>query len=149
MRPAMLALSTFRRSDNAVRLAIEKASAEGRDLVVVFVADVNLARYLVGSDLTLYPQIRESFEEELLEEHRQMGQEAAEAIVRDAEAKGLTVRTYVEIGRFALKCLEVVERERPEFIVTTRSKRPAWVKRFFGSPVDYLIAHAGCPVMEA
>jgi nucleotide-binding universal stress UspA family protein len=32
-------------------------------------------------------------------------------------------------------------------IITTRSKRPEWVRRFFGSPVDDLIRKAGCPVV--
>ncbi len=148
MRPIMLALSTFRQSNEAIRLAIEKAK-EGKNLMVFFVADVNLARYLIGTDLGLFPELRESYEEEVLEKHRKSGEEIVKSITQKAEQYGIEVKTKVEIGRFALKCLEVVRQENPEVIITTRSRRPEWVKKFFGSPVDYLIANAGCPVIEA
>jgi nucleotide-binding universal stress UspA family protein len=146
--PVMLALSTFRRSDKAIDLAMERAGECGR-LLILLVADVNLARYLIGADLGLYPEIRRQCEDELLEEHERQGREHVEAIAERAREQGLEVSTHVSVGRFALLCLEVVERESPCLIVTTRSRRPAWVRRFFGSPVDHLIAHAPCPVIEA
>ena len=145
--PVMLTLSTFRRAQRAIDLAIEKA-AEGNELVVVYVADANLARYFIGTDIGLYPELKERCEEEVLREHQQKGKEVAGIIAQKAEARGITVRTYVSIGRFALECLKVIEKEKPKVIVTTRSQRPAWVRRFFGSPVDHLIAEAPCPVIE-
>jgi len=144
----MLALSTFRQSDHAVDLAIEKAREFGR-LVVVHVADMNLARYFIETDIGLYPELKEKCEAEVLREHEQQGREAVRAIAEKAEAEGIEVTSCVRVGRFALVCLEVVIEEKPDVIVTTRSKRPAWVRRFFGSPVDHLIAEAGCPVIEA
>jgi len=148
MRPIMLALSTFRKSDEAIRLAIEKAR-EGKNLIVLFVVDVNLARYLIGADLSLFPELRESCEEEALKKYRKSGEELVKSIVQKSQQYGIEVKTKIETGRFALTCLEVVKQENPECIVTTRSRRPEWVKRFFGSPVDYLIANAGCSVIEA
>lgn len=148
MRPIMLALSTFRESDKAIQLAIEESRKTGR-LVVVFVADVNLARYFIGTDVGMFPELRESYEEEVLKEHRARGEEIARVIEEKAVEHGIMVRTRVEIGRFGLVCLDVARAENPQLIITTRSKRPKWVKRFFGSPVDDLIAHAGCPVVEA
>ena len=146
--PVMLALSTFRRSDAAVDLALERAAGPGR-LVVVYVADKNLARYFVGSDIGTYPGLKEKCEEELLEEHERAGRHHVEEVALRARERGLEVTTHVQRGRFAVVCLEIAGRERPSLVVTTRSNRPAWVKRFFGSPVDYLIAHIGCPVQEA
>jgi len=146
--PVMLALSTFRRSDQAVDRAIDKA-AESGSLVVAYVADVNLARYLIGTDVGLYPELQRKCEEELLQEHEQQGREHVAAIRDRATAGGIQVTSHVRVGRFALVCLEIAEKEGPVLIVTTRSRRPAWVRRFFGSPVDHLIAHAGCPVLEA
>lgn len=146
MKPIMLALSTFRQSEKAVDLAIEKAG-ESKRLVVVYVVDVNLARYLIG--LEVPPDVKEKCEEELLKEHRQQGEKRVESIVKKAEERGIQVTAHVDVGRFALKVLDVVKAEPPEAIVTTRSKRPNWVKRLFGSPVDYLTANAGCPVIEA
>ena len=148
MRPIMLALSTFRRFDEAIRLAIEKAK-KGKNLIVYFVVDVNLAWYLTGTDLSLFPGLRESCEEEILEKHKESGEEIVRSIAQRAEQYGIKVKTKVEIGRFALKCLEVVKQENPELIITTRSKRPEWARKFFGSPVDYLIAGVRCSVIEA
>jgi len=147
--PVMLALSTFRRSEQAIALALEKAKTVGR-LVVVYVADVNLARYYIGTDVGLYPDLQERVEEEVLLQHEAEGREEVAPIVDRARRLGIDVtRTEVTIGRFAMVCLGIVAEEKPSVIVTTRSRRPAWVRRFFGSPVDKLIAEAGCPVVEA
>ncbi len=145
--PVMLALSTFRRSDAAIDLALERAADVGR-LVIVYVADKNLARYFVGTDMGLYPGLKEKCEEELLREHEQAGREHVGEIAALARERGLDAASYVERGRFAVVCLEVAARECPSLVVTTRSDRPHWVKRFFGSPVDYLTQHVGCPVEE-
>jgi nucleotide-binding universal stress UspA family protein len=146
--PVMLALSTFRRSGRAIEVAFEKAEECGR-LLILHVADVNLARYLIGTDLGLYPEIKRRCEAELLEEHEAQGREHAEEIALRARERGLDAIVRRSVGRFAHVCLEVAERESPCLIVTTRSRRPAWVRRFFGSPVDRLIAEAPCPVIEA
>ena len=130
MWPIMWALSTFRESDKAIRLAIEE-SRKIRRLVVVFVADMNLARYFIGTDVGMFPELKESYEEEILKEHRRRGEEIAGSIAERAVEHGITVKTRAEIGRFALICLDVVRTETPQLIITTRSKRPKWVKRFF------------------
>jgi nucleotide-binding universal stress UspA family protein len=144
----MLALSTFRRSERAIDLALRDA-AEYRRLVVCYVADVNLARYLVGQDLGLFPELEKQSEQETLREHEEEGRRAAAVIAERAAAGGIEAIVYVRVGRFAEVCLEVVRKERPCHIVTTRSRRPEWVRRFFGSPVDRLRTQAGCPVVEA
>jgi nucleotide-binding universal stress UspA family protein len=144
----MLALSTFRQSDRAVELSIQMARSVGR-LVVVYVADKNLARYLLGTDVGIFPGLKEKCEAELLREHSEQGSSEVEAIAARARSEGLETGTSVRIGRFALVCLEAIEQEKPSSVVTTRSHRPGWVKRLFGSPVDYLIQNAPCPVIEA
>ena len=45
----MLALSTFRRSEKAVAVAIEKCR-EVRNLMIVYVVDINVARYIIGAE---------------------------------------------------------------------------------------------------
>jgi len=144
----MLALSTFRHSQTAVELAIEQAQ-DGKNLVIVYVVDVNLARYLIGSDIGTFQRLKERYESELLDKHRVLAAERVARMVTRAENRGINVSTHITTGRFALECLKLVQTEQPDVIVTTRSKRPEWVKRFFGSPVDYLKAHAQCPVIEA
>lgn len=148
MSPVMLALSTFRQSDEAVNLAIKKAK-EGRSLTVVYVVDINIERYLMGSKIGFWPGLKERCKAEILKEYEEQARKHVALIVEMAKRYGIDVKTYVRTGRFAFECLEVVRTETPELIVTTRSKRPKWVKRLFGSPVDYLIANAKCPVVEA
>ncbi|MBM4046870.1 MAG: universal stress protein [Planctomycetes bacterium] len=145
---AMLALSTFRQSEKAVALALEKGAQCG-GLVIVNVADVNLARYVIGSELELLPGLQDKCEEDLLKEHAQRAQAQVEALAAQAKARGIPVKTHAQIGRFGLVCMEVIRQEKPSVVITTRTRRPRWVKRLFGSPVDYLVAHAGCPVVEA
>jgi nucleotide-binding universal stress UspA family protein len=145
----MLALSTFRHSEKAVQLALDTAASEKKDLLVVVVTDVNLARYFVGTNIGLDPKIKKMCEAEVLEMHEKQNNLKAEAIVSQAVARGIRTRHLVKTGRFALVCLEIVEQEKPDLIVTTRSNRPDWVRRLFGSPVDRLIAEAGCRVLES
>jgi hypothetical protein len=45
----MLALSTFRRSEKAVALAVEKCR-EIKNLIIVYVIDINFARYIVDAE---------------------------------------------------------------------------------------------------
>ena len=118
-------------------------------LVVVFVVDVNVARYLVGSDVGVFPGLKEKCEEEFLAHERGIAEEKTRAIAEAADKRGVKAQRHVVIGRFGVECVKIAEREKPALIVTTRSKRPGWVRRFFGSPVDYLIDNAGCSVIEA
>jgi len=142
----MLALSTFRKSEKAVDTAIQKAKSTGK-LFLVFVADVNLARYFVGAEHGLSPHLKDTCEADLLKLHEKEGRERVEEIAAKARSEGLEIKAVVEVGRFANICLDLVNREKPSLIVTTRSQRPDWVKRFFGAPVSELVEKAGCPVL--
>ena len=142
----MLALSTFRRSEKAVALAIEKCR-EVRNLMIVYVVDINVARYIVGAEEAFLFDMKEQNEAELLEKAKKDGLEAVAKIAAEADKNAILTKTMVKVGRFAVICLEVVKQTHPSVIVTTRSRRPDWVKKFFGAPVDELIAKAGCPVL--
>ena len=141
----MLALSTFRRSEKAVDAAIEKGR-ENKKLMIVYVVDINVARYLVGVEEEFSIGLKETCEAEVLEKAEKEGREHLEKIAKKAEQEGIQVRTVVQLGRFAIVCLDVVNKTHPSLIVTTRSRRPEWVKKFFGAPVDELIAKVECPV---
>ena len=149
MKKLMLALSTFRQSETAVEAAIERAAGEKALLVVAFVVDVNVARYLLGSDVGVFPGLLERCEQEFLAHERGIAEGKVRAITDTAEKRGVRAQRHVVTGRFGLECVKIAKQEKPALIVTTRSKRPGWVRRFFGSPVDYLTANAGCPVIEA
>jgi nucleotide-binding universal stress UspA family protein len=142
----MLALSTFRKSENAIDSAIARAR-EGKKLMVVYVADVNLARYFIGAEHGVTSTLKDICEADLLKQHKEVGLKHVGEIAEKAKREGIEVKTHVQIGRFAIVCLEIVQKEKPSIIVTTRSRRPEWVKKFFGAPVDELIAKATCPVV--
>ena len=142
----MLALSTFRRSEKAVAVAIEKC-LDVKDLMIVYVVDINVARYIVGSEEAFLFDMKDQNESELLEKAKQDALEAVAKIAKEADNNAILTKTLVKVGRFAEICLEVVKQTHPSLIVTTRSRRPDWVKKFFGAPVDELIAKAVCPVL--
>ena len=142
----MLALSTFRRSEKAIDVAIDKCR-EAKKLMVVYVVDINVARYLVGVEEEFFLGLRETCESEMLEKAEKEAREQVTMIAEKAKKEGIQVKTLVQVGRFAVVCLDVVQQGQPSLIVTTRSRRPEWVKKFFGAPVDELIAKAGCPVI--
>ncbi len=140
----MLALSTFRKSEKAVHTAIQRAK-EVKKLLVVFVADMNLAQYFIGADLP--PSTKEHCEADLLKLHEKEGIGHVEEIAAKARLEDIKMKSVVEIGRFDSVCLDLIEQEKPGLVVTTRSQRPEWVKKVFGAPVSELIEKAGCPVL--
>lgn len=142
----MLALSTFRKSEKAIYTAIQKAKVI-RKLFVVYVADVNLARYFVGAEYGLSPGLKDTCEANMLNLHEAEGRTHVVEIAAKADFEGIEMGSIVRIGRFAVICLEAIKKVKPSLIVTTRSQRPEWVKKFFGAPVDELIAKAECPVV--
>jgi len=92
--------------------------------------------------------LKEKAESEILIGHENQAKEKVNYIVSTAE-NGINVKTYIDTGRFGLKCVEIAKTENSELIITTRSKRPEWVKKLFGSPVDYLIKNSGCEVIKS
>lgn len=142
----MLALSTFRKSEKAIFTAVQEAK-KTKKLLVVYVADINLARYFVGAEYGLSPHVRDTCENHLHHLHEQEGWELVDEIEAKARLEGIEMKAYVQTGRFAGTCLKLAAVERPAMVVTTRSNRPAWVKKLFGAPVDELVEQAGCPVL--
>jgi nucleotide-binding universal stress UspA family protein len=119
----MLALSTFRRSEEAIDIAIEK-SRKVKKLIIAYVADVNLARYLVDVEYGFIPGLKNMCERDLLKEHEKIGQEHVAAIRKRAEKEGIDVKRHVQVGRFGVVCLEVVHKEKP---FPFRGERPGGV----------------------
>jgi hypothetical protein len=138
-----LALSTFRKSEKAVHAAIQKAK-DTKKLLVVFVADVNLAQYFIGAELSL--TMKETCEADLLKLHEKEGRGHVDEIAAKARLEDIEVKSVVQFGRFDAICPGLVKQEKPSLTVTTRSQRPEWVKRVFGVAVSELIEKAGCPV---
>lgn len=147
-RPVMLALSTFRQSDELIEHTLCRAHRDKRPLVVVYVVDVNLARYFIGVDLPVGIALRERCEKDLLAEYRQKAEATAAQIEMAAADLGVSCKTSVVVGRFGVEVLKLARCCRPALITLTRSERPVWVRRFFGSPVDDIIEGAGCQVVE-
>ena len=143
----LLALSTFRQSEHAIETAIHQADYN-KKLIVVYVVDANLAQYLIGSNLTLHTELMSKTRSQVLAEHYQKGEQIVQAICERACESGIDIETHVQIGNFALICLRIINKEMPSCVITTTSNRPEWVKKFFGSGIDYLRSHAACTVTE-
>ena len=86
--------------------------------------------------------MKETCETDLLKVHEQEGRGHVEEIAAKARLENIEMKSEVQVGRFALVCLGLIEQVKPSLIVTTRSGRPEWVKKFFGAPVDELIKKA-------
>ena len=150
VKPVLLALSTFRQSAVLVERTIDLARREGRPLSVLFVVDENIARYLLGTDVVSAEHLdaASTREHDLLEEHRRRAEAAVDLIKRQAAEAGVAVSSRIVVGRFGHEVVARVGEVGPEKLTLTRSRRPRWVLQLFGSPVDYVIEHADCPVIE-
>jgi len=146
-RPVMLALSTFKYSDKAIEAAIEKAN-QCKKLIIVYGHQINLWLYFLETDIGFYPCWKEQCEKELLAEIHQQWEQKIKSIANRAKAENLLVTTYVRAERFRTLCMNVVNKENPSLIITQKTLRPSWFRRFFGSPTDYLASHTECSVIE-
>ena len=148
MKPILLALSTFRQSDSLVQKTIQLAKQEGRQLIVLFVVDINLTRYLIDSQTIPGTHFRQECKEEMVAEYKEMADAKVEAITSQVIEAGVPCETIVVTGRFGIETVNVIRERTPEKIILTGSKRPRWIRQLFGSPVDYIIEHTICPVLE-
>jgi nucleotide-binding universal stress UspA family protein len=142
----VLALSTFRKSERAIDTAIQKAKSTGK-LLVVFVADIDLANYFLGAEAEVLPALKEMCEADILKRNQEEGNNHVQMIAARARLENIETRSIIQVGEFAAVCLDVIKQEKPSLIVTTRSQRPEWVKKVFGAPVRELIEKAGCPAL--
>ena len=147
-RPILLALSTFRQSDELVEHTIQAARRSRQPLIIAFVVDVNLPRYFTESGAIAGTPLREQSEKEMLEDFRRQAATITRSIEQTAQQSDIPCSSSVVVGRFGVEILMQASEHRPSFITLTRSKRPDWVRRLFGSPVDSIIRDAGCPVYE-
>ena len=148
MKSVMLVLSTISQSSGAVELAIQKAE-NGKTLTLLYVVDVNFAHYFASTDIGFFPKLKERCEEELLRQLRDSAEDKVKCIAKTARDHGITVKSYIDTGSFAVRSLKGIQEEKPELVIIARSGRPKWIRKLLGSPTDYLIAHAECPVIEA
>jgi nucleotide-binding universal stress UspA family protein len=147
MGPVLLALSSFRLSQKAIETAFSEA-AKVNSIIISFIVDVNLHRYLLTSDLMATTELEHEYEQEMLDDYKEKGEKLVKDLEAIAQEAGLTYKSYFAIGRFGLINEEIAKKEQPSLIVTTRTNRPQWVKLLFGSPVSYLISRVSCKVIE-
>jgi nucleotide-binding universal stress UspA family protein len=82
-------------------------------------------------------------------ERRGFAEAKVRVVIGTAGKRGVTAQCDVVTGQSGLECVGLAAREKPALIVKTRSKRSGWVRRFYGSPLDHLVADAGRPVAGA
>ena len=136
--PVLLALSSFRQTDEEIKHALDLAVERGVALTILFVVDVNLARYFAGSGVMVGTDLRHMMEEGILVEHEGWAREVLAHVCSQAAARGVECTKLFKVGRFAEEVKAVVAEQAPPVVVVTRARRPAWLRRLFGSPVDQL-----------
>ena len=146
--PVMLALSTQWQSAAAVKAAMRQGEKKG-EMVIIFVVDVAVAHRIAVQEVGVISCLEREYAEALLAEYERLAGRRLNAILRLARQRGVRARGWVRSGGFVAECLKAADELKPSLIVTARSRRSAWVRRLFGSPLDYLIANAECEVIEA
>lgn len=148
MKPILLALSTFRHSDLRVQKTIEHAQQEYRNLLVLFIVDINQELELINSQTIIGTHFRQTCQEELLAEYKEIAEAKVKGIASQAIKAGVPCETLIVTGRFETETVNVIRERKPEKVILTRSRRPRWMRQLFGSPVDYITEHATCLVLE-
>lgn len=120
--PIMLALSTFKHSDKAIKMAIEMAF-DCKKLVIVYGHEVNPWLYFMGTDFGIIHGLKEQCEIEILIEIEREWEKKIDVIATEARAKGLKVATYVKAKKFKKLYHEVFEKEKPSLVITTKSRK--------------------------
>ena len=139
----LLALSSFRYTDDEVERALGLAREHGAKLLTVFVVDANLARYFAGSGVVAGSTLREELERGVLDDLKQQAREVLQKICVLASERGLECETILRVGKFEDEIREVIPEQHPRLMIVTRARRPQWMRRLFGSPVDRLCDEAG------
>lgn len=137
-RPVILALSSFRYTEKEVEHALRRCADQGAPLVALFVVDVNVARYFAASGVMVGTSLREEMEHGVMEEHKRQAREALDRVCATAAERGIECKPVLAVGRFAEEAKNAVREEEPQVIILTRARRPEWLRRLFGSPVDRL-----------
>lgn len=137
-RPILLALSSFRWAEQEIEQALADCARFGARLHVLFVVDVNLARYFANSGVMAGTSLRDEMEHGLLEDHRRQAREVLERVSALASQRGVECLTDLRVGRFAEEVRAVAGELGPGIVIMTRARRPQWLRRLFGSPVDRL-----------
>jgi nucleotide-binding universal stress UspA family protein len=148
VKSVMLVLSTCSQSSGAVELAIQNAE-NGKRLTLLYIVEANFRHYFASADIGFFPELKERCEEELLRQLRDRAEDKVKCIAKTARDHAITVKSYIDTGRFVVRSLKAIQEEKPELVIIARSGRPKWIRKLLGSPTDYLIAHAECPVIEA
>ncbi len=137
-KPVLLALSSFRWAEGEIEQALAECEQTGVRLHAVFVVDVNLSRYFANSGVMAGTSLRAEMEKGLLDEHRRQAQEILDRVAAMAGKRGVECLSELRVGRFAEEVRAAASEIGPGVLIMTRARRPEWLRRLFGSPVDRL-----------
>lgn len=142
-QPIMLALSTFRHSEDAIEII--KNLGSKNHLVICYFTDQNVHRYRPQVPFTCgQDEIQRIIDQDRLENAYRI-----EEIVEIAKLNGIkNIQTYSGIGRFAEMVMEIIRKENPSLVLTTRSERSKILRWIFGSPIDKIRKQSSCKVVE-
>ncbi len=123
----MLVLSNISFSSSSVTYAFEKAEKENYELIVVFVLDEEIPDSV--SSLLMYigflgPKPTEELKTTLLEEYKKRAQSELERVEKLGNEKNIQMKKVLKKGRFVKEIIEVCEKEKPDFVITSRPREP-------------------------
>ncbi len=84
----------------------------------------------------------------VIEQARQVSNERFDLSTKSISARGITVKTSVEVNNDVIGALlETIEREKVDFIVITTHGLSGWYPNVFGSITEKLLKLAPCPIL--
>jgi len=123
----MLVLSNISFSSSSVTYALKKAEKENHELIVVFVLDEEIPNSV--SSLLMYigflgPKPTDDLKTTLLEEYKKRAQSELERVEKLTREKNIQMKKILKKGRFVKEIITVCEKEKPDFVITSRPRAP-------------------------
>jgi nucleotide-binding universal stress UspA family protein len=150
MKKILLLLSTTRKSPKSIATALDIASKDKAEMVILFILDYELSQSIIER-LTQAGWIGGKATEELhhaiLKEYFTQGKLKIADIEQQAKDKDIPCRAIYCWGKFVEVALKVINKEGVDLIIVTRRKRSNLSRFIFGSPVAELKRQVDCEIM--
>ncbi|MFQ5645335.1 MAG: universal stress protein [bacterium] len=141
MKKVLLILSSTRRSEKSISLALASAAAKKAELIILFILDSKFLEDVSDSMIEggwLGSSASHQLHQAIAGEYSSLGGEQVNKIKAEAERQGVPCRTIVKKGEFLEETMKVIQAEEVDEIIVIRRKRSNLSRFFFGSVVKQL-----------
>jgi nucleotide-binding universal stress UspA family protein len=150
LKKILLLLSTTRESPKSIATALDIASKEAAELLILFILDDEFPQSItehLAEEGWIGGKTTEELHHAILQEYFTHGKQRISEIEQQAQEKNIPSRAICCQGKFVEVALKIIKRERVNLIIVTRRKRSNLSRFIFGSPVAELEEKAGCELM--